>query len=339
MIRIFLLLASLIWSCASPPQLQRFEQSTRGLGTEFRIVLYATDTELACAAFQEAWNRMEALDAKLSDYKPDSELARLSAKPMGQGLRVSDDLWTVLVRSQEISAQSEGAFDITVGPYVRLWRRSFRQGRLPSAARLAQAREQVGHSHLKLASDEQVIILGLDSMQLDLGGIAKGFIIDEMLAEIRGHGIRSALVEGGGDIAVGDAPPNSKGWTIAVRAQKEVGAVLLLENCAVATSGDFARFVDIEGQRYSHLIDPATGLGLTSAIAACVIAPDAMTADSLASAACVMGREVSLVWLESFPSVEARIWMDQKEPLGACETSGFRKTIVNLPVSSSTAEL
>jgi thiamine biosynthesis lipoprotein len=316
--------AALLAACAGPaavaPPPERFEYERPELGTLFRLVLYAPDRATADAAAEAAWARIGELDRALSDYDPESELERLSARAGSGPVPVSADLWAVLERARSVSIASDGAFDVTVGPLVRLWRRAARQRELPAAEQLASAHAAVGHALVRLDPDVRTAELLHGGMRLDLGGIAKGFVLDEVLRTLARHGVEVALVDGGGDVACSAPPPGRGGWRVRVvpgRGAPE--AELELAHAAVATSGDAERGFEIEGRRYSHVIDPRTGAALTSGVAATVIAADGMSADAWASALCVLGA-AGLARLE--PGLEARVVTPGADP-PACETAGF----------------
>jgi thiamine biosynthesis lipoprotein len=198
----------------------------------------------------------------------------------------------VLVEARRVAEATGGAFDVTAGPFVRLWRRSVRQGELPSEARLAEARAASGWDKLVLHEQGRSVELLAADMRLDLGGIAKGYALDEALAVLRANGIDAALVDGGGDVIAGDPPPGEVGWRVLVSPRGpggEAEMLLILANEAVATSGDVEQFVEIDGRRFSHIVSTATGLGLEHRVSASVIAPTGMRADALATAVCVLG--------------------------------------------------
>ena len=312
----------LLVGCNAP---KRFEFRDQAMGTDFRIVLYARDAELAEGAAEAAFARIHELDAKLTDYDPGSELSRLSASThggeAGRPQRVSQDLWRVLVAATDVSRASGGAFDVTIGPCVRLWRRSARQGELPTPERLSAARAAVGWRSVRLGPDEGTVTLTRGQMRLDLGGIAKGYALDEALAVLRRAGIERALVDGGGDVAAGAAPPGEGGWRVVLDPGGGPAGEVLLAQGACATSGDAYQAVEIDGRRYSHVVDPRTGLGVTSGQAATVLAPSGMLADAWASALCVLSPQEGLSCIEALPGVEARIW---KNGAGLpCDSSGF----------------
>lgn len=296
-----LVLTGLGGGCRSVPEpaLERFEYTEPQMGVPFRIVLYAPDPGTAERAAAAAFARIAALNASLSDYDSDSELSRLSATAgTGHSVPVSPDLWRVLERAQDFAERSDGAFDITVGPEVVLWRKARRDGRLPDPARLARARAATGWQHLELDQKHRTARLHVPGMKLDLGGIAKGYAVDEALKILEARGIRRALVSGGGDLVVGDPPPGRKGWRIDVPPPEGTDSAptrqVLLRRRGLATSGDLFQHVEIDGVRYSHIVDPRTGLGLTDRSLVTVIARDGMTADALSTTVSVLGPERGL---------------------------------------------
>ncbi len=280
----------------SQTELGRYTFTHKQMGTIFRIILYAADSTLARSAATEAFSRIDQLNDILSDYKADSEVNQLSAKAgTGELVPVSPDLWTVLSKSLEAAKQSKGAFDITVGPYVKLWRRSRRQGELPGVEALAKAKKSVGHTYIKLFADRQAVQLLAPGMQLDLGGIGKGYAVDEAMKILQKQGIKSALVDGGGNIIVTQAPPGQQGWQVEIGSltENKAGAQhiqhLTLTHQGMASSGDVYQYVEINGIRYSHIVNPHTGIGLTNQDMVTVIAPDGTTADILSTSISVLG--------------------------------------------------
>ena len=260
------------------------------MGVQVRIVLYAPSVAVGRAAARAAFGRIAELDDKMSAYRPSSEVRRLSGRP-GEWQAVSRDLLHVLLRARELSDASGGAFDVTVGPLVQLWRVARDSGHLPDSAALAEARARSGRTLMEIDSARSQVRLAVPGMQIDLGGIAKGYILHQGLESLRANGVNSAMIEAGGDVVVGAAPPRTAGWSIlifdadsAVRSRSNA-----LANVAIATSGGSEQFVEIDGVRYSHVIDPRTGLGVTGSHIVTVIARDAALADALATAFSVLG--------------------------------------------------
>lgn len=262
------------------------------MGVVARIVVYAPNDYIAKWACSRAFLKIAQLDELMSDYRTDSELSWLCKQGHIAPVKVSDDLFFVLERAIELSRRSKGAFDITVGPFVQLWRRARLTKQLPTEAELNRARELVGWQKVQLDASNRTVKLAVPGMKLDLGGIAKGYAADCALRVLKRFGLCRALIELGGDIVLGDSPPNRKGWRIGILDEGgKPEKVIELSNCAVSTSGSTEQFVEVAGRRYAHIIDPRTGLGLTKLVLVTVIAKDGITADSLATALCVLGEK------------------------------------------------
>lgn len=278
-------------------ELKRYDIEQPAMGTKFRLTFYAADDVTARTAADLAFARIDALELICSDYIPDSELSRLNQTG---DMVASAELFDVIRQSLHFSTISDGAFDITAGHYTQLWRRAKRKGELPTEAQLNRVRQLTGWKLLRLDESSRRISFTHAGMQLDLGGIAKGYAADAALAVLRAQGISSAIVSASGDLAIGEPPPDQpQGWEVRLRAFGQNGAgdpqmTLHLRDCGVSTSGDLHQFVEIAGVRYSHITDPRTGLGLTSRIAASVIAPTATASDALATAACILGAEKAM---------------------------------------------
>jgi thiamine biosynthesis lipoprotein len=312
--------------------LHTFQQAH--MGTQFTIRVWAGPDRTAAAqsAVADAFARIAALERVFSDYQVDSEVVTLAARPVGEAVPVSADLFTLLSRTQTLSRETGGAFDVTIGPMVRLWRQARKDHRLPSPERIAQARERTGWQKLELDPETPAVRLRAAHMQLDFGGIAKGYAADEALQILKQQGFTRALVAASGDIVLGDPPPDREAWKVGIRSLDVEGADspttltgrVPLVRAAISTSGDTQQAVTIDGIRYSHIVDPRTSLGLTHRIAATVIGPDATTTDSLATTVCLLGREKGLAFIESKPGVECLILeADEAGEITETRSSGF----------------
>lgn len=286
------------------------------MGTEFTLHLHASQTPATQRAVEAAIARIDAINRIASDYLPDSELSRLNLAPAHQETSLSPDLFVLLERALVFSRQTHGAFDVTIAWSVQNWRRAKRQHQLPSPERLQKAVALTNWRNLQLDFTQRTITKLKDDVRIDLGGIAKGYAADAALAVLRDHGIVQALVAASGDLAIGDPPPGESGWRVTLRTFQSDTAddpqfQVLLHNCGCSTSGDLHQFFEINGNRYSHIIDPATGLGLTNRIACTIIAPDATTSDVLATAACVLGPAQIRPVLQTFSETSMRMMLGQ----------------------------
>jgi thiamine biosynthesis lipoprotein len=309
--------------CASADEaLRKFVFEKAEMGLPFRVSLYAPDEAAAKAGADAAFERVAVLNSIFSDYDPESELSRLSRTAgEGRAVPVSGTLWTLLARGQELAERSGGAFDITVGPLVNLWRRARRKQELPSPELIAEMKARVSYKNLRLDPERRTAELMVPEMRLDLGSIGKAFAVDEALAVLRQRDLPCALVGGSGDMAAGEAPPGQPGWRIEVAPLDAPGAaplqIVYLKNCGIATSGDAFQRVEIGGKRYSHIVDPRTGIGLTDHGLVTVIAADAMTANGLTTSVSVLGPALGMKLVEGTPGAAARV---VRQPDGKIES-------------------
>jgi thiamine biosynthesis lipoprotein len=283
--------------CSGCGHLSRFSATEEHMGAPVTITAYARDAKHAGRAFEAAFDRIAELNLRLSDYDAESELRQLGRDEMvGVPQPISQALLTVLTEAERIGRETDGAFAVSAGPVILLWRLARARRQLPAEERLTLARSRTGLSNWQLDAERQRIILRERGMRFDLGGIAKGYVADEALRVLRRHGIRRALVDAGGDLAVGRRPPNQPGWRVQINGTDHL---LRVSHCGVATSGDTARFLEIDGQRYSHLVDPRTGMGMTNRAFVTVVARSGALADAAASAVTVLGAERGISWADS----------------------------------------
>ena len=328
----------------SPPGLDtqaRVSQTQRRMGVPWTITVHADSVTAGREAISAGFAEVARLERILSDYDPESELSRLSAQaPTAAPKPVSDDLWRVLARAVEIRDASGGGFDPTVGPLTSLWRQARRSGRLPLPGKLAAAREAVGPQALRLVPDGHGVVLTRPAMRLDLGGIGMGYAVDRAVEVLNRHGMLAAMVDASGDIAVTAAPPGTAGWRIAVAplrpagsgtAPHDTGEHLILTHAAVTTSGDAFQAVEIDGQRYSHIVDPRTGVGVPGPAAVTVIAPDCTTADAMATAASVLGPERAAAVIEGSSDCAARFVAWEGGQLRHSQTSRWPSQLSQSP--------
>ncbi|MDR1492604.1 MAG: FAD:protein FMN transferase [Planctomycetaceae bacterium] len=316
--------------------LQRFIFEETVMSIPARIIICAENESDAKSAANAVFQRFDELNKIMSDYDSDSEVMRICqiGAKSGEPVQVSNDLFRVLQFSKQISIASDGAFDVTIGPVIRLWRRARRLRALPEKELLDNARQLVGNALWEIDEKSQTVTLKRDKMRFDLGGVAKGDAIDQAVEVLKTHKIPAALVDVGGDIRSYGQPPthsansekiipniqNSKiskiqnendsgvnSWIIGVSANGQAICHVAAQDVAMASSGDAERFVEWDGVRYSHIVDPKTGLGLTDHKAVTVFAKDAITADALASALSILPPEKGLKLLEQYEGTAAMI--------------------------------
>jgi thiamine biosynthesis lipoprotein len=282
-------------------QWQRFEFVEPEMGVDFHLKFYAPSQAKAERVAKAVYARVEHLNGVFSDYNPKSELNRVSAVH-GQSIEVSEELFDVLFKAQELSIQTRGAFDVTSGPSVRFWRKVRKQGEMLPLQELREALSRVGFHQVKLNERLNTVTLTAPNLQLDLGGIAKGYAVDEAMRILKRKGINRAFVAASGDMLASEAPLGKPGWKVEVRNVDQFGNIypraIYLWDQALSTSGDTEQFVEIDGSRFSHIVDPRTGIGLTSRIQVTVMSDSSTVSDSYATAICVLGKQQGLQFAE-----------------------------------------
>jgi thiamine biosynthesis lipoprotein len=290
------------------------------MGTIF-IIRVSTSAERKAAADEAvagAFQRIAEINQVCSDYVTDSEIRTITRSPAGEAVKISDTLAKVLVAADTLAAETKGAFDPTIGPLIRQWRMSRKNSRLPSAAALSNAQLRSGYTKLTITPATPSVTVGIEGMQLDLGGIAKGYAADEALKILRETGFPHSLVAASGDIVVGMPPTGTTAWRVGIRGLKaeqdethaegsdhtevqlpaDLTGLIELKNAAISTSGDLNQWIELDGVRYSHIVDPHTGLGLTRRCSVTVIAPTAIESDSLATACSVLEKDKALALIQ-----------------------------------------
>lgn len=301
------------------------------MGTVARVVAVSDNEGLNAAAIEMAFGELERVEGLMSDYDEDSEIGRLNRYGHERGVEVSEDVFEVLEQAVEFGELSGGAFDVTVGPVVDLWREAEDANELPSADEIEEARAKVGYEKLVLDEERSEARFKVKGMRVDAGGIAKGYGIDKAIEALKRSGCVGGMVDVGGDISVFGKPGRGREeWVIGLQdpgdgdrvEEGKLVLVLKMREGAIATSGGYRRFVMVEGERQSHIVDTRTGEGSEKFSSVSVIAAEALKADALATAVSVLGREKGLELIEGAEGVEAVIITNEGEIL---ETSGAGK--------------
>jgi len=309
----------------------RYDFKAAHMGTVWTITCYGRDLSKASNAVAAAFAKVKELDSSMSDYDPESELNRLMKEANGGVQRVSPEMAKVLREALEVSRQTEGIFDVTAGPLIQLWRRARRQRELPEPARIREAQSLTGYTNLMVHPNQPEVRLLKPAMRIDLGGIGKGFAADAALRILNKQGIKRASVAASGDIAIGDPPPGTRGWPVQVGdptgTNQVAGLRLLLRNAGVSTSGDVEQRVEINGVRYSHIVDARTGFGLTGSLQATVIADNATLSDAWATAVCILGREQGLRKVDRNRRMSALVVTKESDGLKLQTSARFQKHV------------
>jgi thiamine biosynthesis lipoprotein len=295
------------------------------MGTFARVVAVAKTSSTAKKCIQAAFAEIRKVDELMSDYKDDSEISKINRDAYKGSVAGSKPTYEVLQASIEFGKLTDGAFDITVGPLVDLYHSAEKEKVAPNKEQIAQAKLKVGYQKLKLDNQNRTVKFSVDGMRLDLGGIAKGYAIDRAVQAMQTCGAIGGMVDIGGEIRCFGTPAKGKEhWLIGLQdpSKTEDGLgtgepllVLKLTDAAVATSGNYRRFVLIEGKKYSHIIDPKTGYSSDQLSSVTIISRNATDADALATAVSVMGTEKGLALIEKLPQTEAILIPSQPKPV------------------------
>ena len=284
---------------------QWFSRDEAIMGTAIHVELWSDDASAARQAIDAVMAEMHRIDRLMSPYKDDSELSRINRDAARAAVPIGAEMFDLIERSLDFSRLSDGAFDITYAAVGHLY--DYRNGVAPDAAALERARRQVGWQHLLLDKGARTIRFAREGVRIDLGGFAKGHVVDNSIRILRQRGIAHAVVAAGGDSHVmGDRC--GRPWSIAIRDPRDrqrVVAVLPLRDTSISTSGDYERFFERDGVRHHHLIDPKTGTSPAALHSVTILAADGLTSEALSKCVFVMGLASGMRLIESQPGVDA----------------------------------
>jgi thiamine biosynthesis lipoprotein len=285
---IFLLLLPFTLSA----QLKRFQFSETKMGSPFNIIFYHTDSAEAILIAKQCYSIVDSLNNIFSDYSSESEVGKLALQANQTNIKVSDELFDMILRSKEAWKRSGKTFDITIGALTQLWRKAKKENRFPSGAEIKAAKDLTGFENLSVDERSKRISFKKPGIRFDFGGIVPGYAAQKVIDLLKAKNIYIALADASGDIVVGDAPPGKDGWTIGVNLPENETEIwdkkLELNNFAASTSGDVYRYTVHNGIKYSHIIDPGTGYGVTSQRNVTVITKYGADADWLATACSIL---------------------------------------------------
>ncbi len=270
----------------------KFNFTETKMGSPFNLIFVASDSLKAKAIAQDCFNLIDSLSQIFSDYDTSSEVSKINANAGLSLHKMTPAMFNLVLLSQEAYRKSHGTYDISIGPLSLLWRMARKKKAFPTESAVNAARKLVGFNQIQINKLSKTIYLPKKGMRLDFGGIAKGYIAQWVIDELKNRGVTEALADAGGDIVMSNAPPNSKGWIVGVNIPETtedlLSKKLQLSNISVATSGDVYQFIINNGVKYSHIINPKTGYGVTSLRNVTVIAPTGSTADWLATACSIL---------------------------------------------------
>jgi thiamine biosynthesis lipoprotein len=288
------------------------------MGTVFTVAVYGRDRTFLSEVVEEVFDEVDRLDEQMSNYKPQSELSAINRTAASQPVLVEPGLFHLLEISVARSEETDGAFDVTVGPLMKSWGFFRGRGRLPTPAEIKQVLKRVGYQHLKLDAERRTIRFDTEGVEIDLGGIAKGYAVDRAVEILRSNGIASALVSSGmSSIYALGSPPGEHGWKITVRDPYDAhkaGDVFHLQNYSVSISGSYEKFFKIAGKNYCHIMNPHTGWPVSGILSTAVLAPTATDTDGRSAGFFVMGVERSRKYLAEHPNLAVIFYLPSGAP-------------------------
>lgn len=292
----------------------RHEQHRAAMGTQFSIVAYGGGDVPTEAALSAAFEEICRVDRKWSAYRLDSDISALNRLAASQAVRIDSELFRMLETCLHYSQETDGAFDITVGPLVTTWGFFKGSGRLPDPQEISLALTRVGWRKIVLDRSRHTVSFAVPGMRLDLGAIGKGYAIDRAAAALRRAGVRSALLTAGGSSIVAfGSPPQKKGWTVLIRDPKDskkTAAALLLKNASVSTSGAHEKCFRANNRTYSHIIDPRTGYPAQGVLSCSVVARTGTQTEACSTAFFVLGKNAAISCLKIHPGIRVLMCCD-----------------------------
>ncbi len=311
------------------------------MGTLYTVVAYGRDQAFLSEVVNEVFAEIDQLDQQMSNYNPESELSAINRDAAQREVTVSPQLFGLIQYSLHASEESGGDFDITVGPLMRLWGFFRGQGRLPSAAELSQVEKKIGYQHVHLDAARRTIHFDVSGMELDLGGIAKGYAVDQAAQIMRTDGVTAALISSGtSSIYALGSPPGEHGWKITVRDpfhEEKPADVFRLQNFALSTSGNYEKFFKINGKIYCHIMDPHTGWPVQNMLSTVAAVPTGVETEALTKIFFVGGIEKSRRYLATHPNAIGLFYQPGAQPQTFKRTV-LRSSSFQIP-SDSIAEL
>ena len=283
------------------------------MDTTVRVTAVAVSEKDGQTAIKQAITAITNTEKLMSYYDAQSQLSALNKDGYKNPVKVSDELFYVISKSVEFNKLTDGAFDCTIAPVLDLWRAAAKTGIKPTAEQLAAAKAKTGCGKLVIDAQSKTIKFSVDGMKIDLGGIAKGYAVDKAIEAMMAAGAVGGLVDAGGDIRCFGIPPaGQNNWIIGLQNPEtadpdgqDIVMKFAIDDMAITTSGDYYRFVVIDGEKISHIIDPKKSTSAKELCSVSVIAPDATTADALSTGVTVLGKDKGKELIEALPGIEA----------------------------------
>jgi thiamine biosynthesis lipoprotein len=314
---IFLLLVALALRApvaAAGPEILRFEESMDAMGSTYSIIVYGSDRARILGAVELAFDEVKRLDQLLSNYRPASEWSQVNRYAAERPVKVSSELFNLLAACVEYSRLSDGAFDISVGPLMKVWGFYKGSGHLPHRAEVRGALSKVGYQNLILDPKAQTVQFRQPGVEIDPGGIGKGYAVDRMAAVLKEYGVTAGLISGSGSsiYAIGTPPDEKRGWRVSIRNPRDESKTVqdvFLKDESMSTSGSYEKFFRAEGRIYSHIMDPRTGFPAAGMLSVSIVAPKTIDSEAWAKPFFIDGLKKGRQWAAEFKSKGFRVYL------------------------------
>ncbi len=314
-----LALLALVVVLALPSATVRVEKSFQAMGTTYTIAAYGEDARNLEAILDLAFEEVQRVDELLSNYKPSSELSQLNQRAAQAPQRVSPEMFSILERCMLYSRQSEGTFDVTVGPLMKVWGFYKGKGKIPTKREIAEALDKIGAENIVLDPDRRTVSFRKPGTELDAGGVGKGYAVDRLVERIRTYKVKSALISASTSsiYAIGTPPGEPRGWKVSIkdprRPEQTIETIYLKDN-SMSTSGSYEKFFQVDGVTYSHIMDPRTGMPARGTASVSIIAPSALDSEVWAKPYFIQGKR----WASTHKPTEFKVFFCEDKADNPC---------------------
>lgn len=324
--RFVIILLAHLAALPAAAEVVRYEESRVSMACTYTIVVYGDAAQPLKRIVSAALDEVDRIDRLMSHYRQDSPLSRINRESAIAPVKVEPELFDFIKECLRFSRESDGAFDITVGPLMKAWGFFHGEGRMPREAELSDARNKIGYQRVIMNEEAKTVRFGRAGVELDLGGIAKGYAVDRAVNILKQQGIERALVSAGGSTIYGlGSPPEDNGWEVEIQDpidHKKSVAVVRLKNRALSVSGSYEKFFEVDGVRYSHIMNPRTARPVQNVLSVAVMTGNGTTGDALDNVFYVLGVEESRTFLQRYPATEVLFFLPD---------AGNRWKLVRLP--------
>lgn len=304
---------------AAKAKTMRVEKSFQAMGTTYTIAAYGDDPQNLEAILDAAFEEVRRIDEMISNYKPSSELSQVNRLAAGESQRVSPEFFSLLEKCRQYSRESEGTFDLTVGPLMKVWGFYKGKGKIPTKREIRESLDKVGFENIVLDPGQRSVSIRKPGVELDPGGVGKGYAVDRLAAKIRAFKVDAALISASTSsiYAIGAPPGEPRGWKVSIRDPKDSAAIaetVYLKDESMSTSGSYEKFFRVDGTIYSHIMDPRTGMPARGTLSVSIIAPSALDSEVWAKPYFIQGK----AWAQAHKKKDFRVYFCEDKAEYSC---------------------